>query len=114
MPNIFDNITDDTRLEVGSGRLPEGLRHRRCGHRLLRPARPDHRFADIIDTKAIPAPGARATARILVGMIAPAEPEQLLDSLQDQVQPPAYAPTSTTAKRPSPDATASSSTFALN
>ena len=89
MPNIFDNITDDTRLGLA---LVDSLKDFdtvdvATGYFDLRGW---STFADIIDTKAIPAPGARATARILVGMIAPAEPEQLLDSLQDQVQPPAY------------------------
>ena len=89
MPNIFDNITDDTRLGLA---LVDSLKDFdtvdvATGYFDLRGW---STFADIIDTKPTPAPGARATARILVGMIAPAEPEQLLNSLQDQVQPPAY------------------------
>jgi superfamily II DNA or RNA helicase len=89
VPNIFDNITDETRLGLA---LRESLRDFdtvdvATGYLDLRGW---SSFADIIDAKPAPVPGGRATARILVGMIAPSEPEQLLDSLQEQVQPPAY------------------------
>ena len=88
MPNIYDNITDATRLgpalrdsltdfdtvDVATGYID---------------LRGWSSLADILDTK--PAPdGARATARVLVGMVAPSDSQQLLDSLQDQVQPPEY------------------------
>ncbi len=89
MPNIFDNITDETRLGLA---LRDSLTDFATidvatGHLDLRGWAS---FADILDTKPAPGPGARPTARILVGMIAPSDSEQLLDSLQDQVQPPTY------------------------
>lgn len=89
MPNIFDNVSDKTRLGPA---LRDSLKDFdtvdvATGYLDLRGW---SSFADILDTKPAPAPGARATARILVGMIAPSDSEQLLDSLQEQVQPPAY------------------------
>jgi superfamily II DNA or RNA helicase len=89
VPNIFDNITNETRLGLA---LREALNDFSTldvatGYLDLRGW---STFADILDTKPAPSPGVRATAQILVGMIAPSDSEQLLDSLQDQVQPPAY------------------------
>ena len=88
MPNIYDNITDETRLGLA---LRDSLSDFdtvdvATGYIDLRGW---SSMADILDTK--PAPdGARATARVLVGMVAPSDSQQLLDSLQDQVQPPEY------------------------
>ena len=88
MPNIYDNITDDTRLGLA---LRDSLTDFdtvdvATGYIDLRGW---SNMADILDSK--PAPdGARATARVLVGMVAPSDSQQLLDSLQDQVQPPEY------------------------
>ena len=88
MPNIYDNITDETRLGLA---LRDSLSDFDAvdvatGYIDLRGW---SSMADILDTK--PAPdGARATARVLVGMVAPSDSQQLLDSLQDQVQPPEY------------------------
>jgi len=89
VPNIFDNITDDTRLGPA---LRESLKDFdtvdvATGYLDLRGW---SSFADLLDTKPAPAPGARAAARILVGMVAPSDSKQLLDSLQEQVQPPGY------------------------
>lgn len=89
MPNIFDNITGDTRLGLA---LRESLKDFdtvdvATGYLDLRGW---SSFADIIDTKPEPAQGVRPAARILIGMVAPSDAEQLLDSLQGQVQPPAY------------------------
>ena len=86
MPNIYDNITDASRLgpalrdsltdfdtvDVATGYIDlRGWSH----------------MADILDRKPTPA-GTRATARVLVGMVAPSDSQQLLDLLQDQVHPP--------------------------
>lgn len=89
MPNIFDNIKDATRLGPA---LRESLKDFdtvdvATGYLDLRGW---SAFADILDAKVPHEVGSRATARVLVGMIAPADAEQLLDSLQDQVQPPSY------------------------
>mgnify|MGYP000159079743 FL=1 len=88
MPNIYDNITDETRLGLA---LRDSLTDFdtvdvATGYIDLRGW---SNMADILDSK--PAPdGARPTARVLVGMVAPSDSQQLLDSLQDQVQPPEY------------------------
>ena len=88
MPNIYDNITDETRLgpalrdsltdfdtvDVATGYID---------------LRGWSNMADILDAKGAP-PTGRATARVLVGMVAPSDSQQLLDLLQDQVQPPEY------------------------
>ena len=90
MPNIFDNITDDTRLGLA---LRESLKDFDAvdvatGYIDLRGW---SSFADILDTKDAPAAGARRpTARVLVGMVAPSDSQQILESLQEEVQPPSY------------------------
>lgn len=89
MPNVFDNIADDTRLGLA---LRESLKDFdtvdvATGYLDLRGW---DSFADIIDTKEPPAAEGRPTARILVGMVAPSDSQQLLGLLQDQVQPPEY------------------------
>ena len=88
MPNIYDNITDDTKLGLA---LRDSLTDFDAvdvatGYIDLRGW---SNLADILDSKPAPT-GTRATARVLVGMVAPSDSQQLLDSLQDQVQPPAY------------------------
>nr|WP_269813631.1 helicase-related protein [Ornithinimicrobium sediminis] len=47
-------------------------------------------MADIVDAKPAIEPGGRPTARVLVGMVAPSDSRQLLELLQDHVQPPEY------------------------
>ncbi|WP_234305903.1 helicase-related protein [Nocardiopsis alba] len=47
-------------------------------------------MSDILDTKPTSGTGNRPTARVLVGMVAPSDAEQLLNTLQDDVQPPEY------------------------
>lgn len=90
MPNIFDNVTDDTRLGLA---LRESLKDFdnvdvATGYLDLRGW---SSFADILDTKQAPVPEApRPTARVLVGMVAPSDSQQILESLQQDVQPPAY------------------------
>ena len=89
MPNIFDNITDDTRLGLA---LRESLKDFdtvdvATGYLDLRGW---SAFADILDTKPEPTADDRPTARVLVGMVASSDSEQLLDLLQDQIQPPEY------------------------
>ena len=87
MPNLYDNITDNTRLgpalryslhDFDTVDIATGYIDLRGWSSL----------ADILDTKAVPTD--RATARVLVGMVAPSDSQQLLDLLQDQVQPPEY------------------------
>ena len=88
MPNIFDNLTDSTRLgpalrdsldEFDSVDVATGYIDLRGWSNL----------ADVLDGKSITEAG-RPTARVLVGMVAPADSQQLLDMLQDDVQPPEY------------------------
>lgn len=90
VPNIFDNITADTRLGLA---LRESLKDFdsvdvATGYLDLRGW---STFADIVETKR-PAGSERPgpVARVLVGMVAPADSEQLLTSLQDELQPPPY------------------------
>ena len=92
MPNIFDNITDDTRLGLA---LCDSLQDFNTvdvatGYLDLRGW---STFADIIETKrtsASPTDDAYPLARVLVGMIAPSDSQEILNSLQDDVQRPAY------------------------
>lgn len=88
MPNIFDNLTDSTRLgpalrdsldEFDSVDVATGYIDLRGWSNL----------ADVLDGKSI-TEGGRPAARVLVGMVAPADSQQLLDMLQDDVQPPEY------------------------
>lgn len=88
MPNIFDNLTDETRLGPA-------LRDSLTDFDTLDVAtgyidlRGWSSLADVVDSKASADP-ARPVARVLVGMVAPADSQQLLDRLQEEVQPPAY------------------------
>lgn len=88
MPNIFDNLTDDTRL----GRaLRDSIRDFdtidvATGYIDLRGWSV---MADLLDPKPT-LQGGRSTARVLVGMVAPSDSQQLLGVLQEEVQPPAY------------------------
>jgi superfamily II DNA or RNA helicase len=92
MPNIFDNITDETRIgpalrdalldfetvDIATGYLD--LR----GWSVL---------ADIVESRqrqAIPESSAAKVVRVLVGMVAPSDSQAILDSLQDEVQPPTF------------------------
>ncbi len=90
MPNIFDNITDDTRLGLA---LRESLKDFdtvdvATGYLDLRGW---SSFADIIETKQALGTGeVRPIARILVGMVAASDSEEILNSLQEDVQPAAY------------------------
>lgn len=87
MPNIFDNITDDTRLGLA---LRESLRDFdtvdvATGYLDLRGW---SSFADIIETKRLPTVGeGRPAARVLVGMVAPSDSQDILNALQEDVQP---------------------------
>lgn len=88
MPNIFDNLTDDTRLGAA---LRDSLRDFdtvdvATGYLDLRGW---SSMADILDTKTV-ADSGRPAARVLVGMVAPSDSQQLLDLLQDDLQPPEY------------------------
>lgn len=90
MPNIFDNFTDDTRLRTA---LRESLKEFdtidiATGYLDLRGWAG---LADIVDTKPAPSEGSGlSTARVLVGMVAPSDSQEILDALQRDVQPPAY------------------------
>ena len=88
MPNIFDNLTDTTRLgpalrasldEFDSVDVATGYIDLRGWSNL----------ADLVDAKPV-VEGGPPTARVLVGMVAPADSQQLLDMLRDDVQPPEY------------------------
>ena len=89
MPNIFDNLTDDTRLGAA---VRDSLSYYdtvdvATGYLDLRGW---SSMADILDSKPTPGPGDRPAARVLVGMVAPSDSQQLLDLLQDDLQPPEY------------------------
>lgn len=89
MPNIFDNLTEDTRLGAA---LRDSLHYFdtvdvATGYLDLRGW---SSMADILDSKPTPGPGDRPAARVLVGMVAPSDSQQLLDLLQDDLQPPEY------------------------
>ena len=86
MPNIYDNTTDTTRLGPA---LRKSLVHFdtvdiATGYIDLRGWSD---MADILDSKTVSTEDGPA-ARVLVGMVAPADSKQLLDSLQDDVQVP--------------------------
>ncbi|MET7935320.1 helicase-related protein [Streptomyces sp. NPDC005322] len=87
MPHIYDNITNETRLGVALRKML-GIYQTidvATGYFDLRGW---STLADVIDSKPLPTPGNdRPTARILVGMVAPSDSQQMLDSLQRQVQP---------------------------
>lgn len=88
MPNIYDNLASQTRLRPA---LREALQEYdtfdvATGYLDLRGW---SGLADLVDAKsANGAPG--PVARILVGMVAPSDSQQILDSLQHEVQPVAY------------------------
>lgn len=88
MPNIFDNLTD-------ASRLGPALRDSLTDFDTVDVAtgyidlRGWSNLADVLDAKAVVEDG-HPTARVLVGMVAPADSQQLLDMLQDDVQPPEY------------------------
>jgi superfamily II DNA or RNA helicase len=87
VPNLFDNLSDDTRLKDA---LRNSLREFETvdvatGYLDLRGW---STLADLIDTKSRPGP--KPVARILVGMVAPADSQEILNALQREVQPPEY------------------------
>ena len=90
VPNIFDNITDESRLGPV---LQEDLKNFdtvdvATGYLDLRGWAG---FADIVDAHARRSDDTAANiARVLVGMVMPADAAAMLSALQDQVQPPAY------------------------
>jgi hypothetical protein len=89
VPNIYDNLNDATRLGPA---LQESLTEFdtvdiATGYIDLRGWSD---MADILALRAAPAEGQSPHARVLVGMVAPADSKQLLDSLQDEVQLPKY------------------------
>lgn len=88
MPNIFDNLTDDTRLGPA---LQASLHHFdtvdvATGYLDLRGWRV---FADILHNRQEEV-AERPMARVLVGMVAPADSESILRSLQEEIQPAPY------------------------
>jgi superfamily II DNA or RNA helicase len=88
MPNIFDNLAADMCLGPA---LQASLRHFdtvdvATGYLDLRGWR---EFADILSERRDEV-GRRPMARVLVGMVAPADSEAILTSLQEEIQPPPY------------------------
>ncbi len=90
VPNIFDNITDETRLgsALRSSLKDFDTADIASGYLDLRGW---SNFADIIDAK-IQDEGRAAgpIARVLVGMVAPADSHEILAALQQDVQPAPY------------------------
>lgn len=85
MPNIFDNLTDDSRLGPA---LRDSLHHFdtvdvATGYFDLRGWR---EFAGILDDRRDEV-ATRPMARVLVGMVAPSDSEAILASLQEEIQP---------------------------
>lgn len=88
MPNIYDNLADATRLGPA---LRSSLHHFdsvdvATGYLDLRGWR---EFAGIIDERSGDV-ASRPVARVLVGMVAPADSESILASLQEEIQPPPF------------------------
>lgn len=88
MPKIFDNLADGSRLGPA---LQDSLEDFdtfdvATGYIDLRGW---STLAEIIDTKTV-VEGERPVARVLVGMVAPSDSEQLLLTLQNNVQRPEY------------------------
>ncbi len=90
MPNIFDNITDGTRLGAA---LQESLQQFdtvdvATGYLDLRGW---SSFAEVIESKRTPGElSDEPRARVLVGMVAPSDSQEILNSLQEAVQPAPY------------------------
>ncbi|UJH71813.1 hypothetical protein [Ornithinimicrobium sp. INDO-MA30-4] len=93
MPNIFDNLTDPTRLGPAL-RTPWTS----STAWTWRPGTSTYAGGPTLPTSWTKRKrrGGPPTARVLVGMVAPADSQQLLDMLQDDVQPPSTGPASTT------------------
>jgi superfamily II DNA or RNA helicase len=89
LPNIFDNLTEETRLGIAlQGSLADfDTVDVATGYLDLRGW---SSFAQVIDAKEPKAGLDRPIARVLVGMVAPSDSQEILDSLQEEVQPPAY------------------------
>jgi hypothetical protein len=88
MPNIFDNLSNATRLGPA---LQASLNHFdtvdvATGYLDLRGWR---QFANILDARR-DAVEDRPMARVLVGMVAPSDSEAILASLQEEIQPPTF------------------------
>lgn len=88
MPNLFDNLSDDTRLAPALQSSFEDYDRLDVATGYL-DLRGWDSFAGLVDSKAPDASG-EPCARVLVGMVAPSDSQQLLDSLQAEVQRPAY------------------------
>lgn len=89
MPNIYDNLADQTRLRPA---LREALEEYdtfdvATGYLDLRGW---SSLADLVDAKTAGGAQTDPIARILVGMVAPSDSQQILDSLQHDVQPAPY------------------------
>ena len=90
MPDIFDNLT--TESAIGPALQSALANFDTCdvatGYLDLRGWAS---FVDIVETKAVSRqPADPALARVLVGMVMPADSALMLTALQDAVQPPAY------------------------
>lgn len=88
MPNIYDNLADNSRLGPA---LRDSLAHFdtvdvATGYLDLRGWR---EFAGIINERSEDV-ASRPLARVLVGMVAPADSESILASLQEEIQPPPF------------------------
>ena len=84
MPNIYDNLADQTRLRPA---LREALEEYdtfdvATGYLDLRGW---SSLADLVDAKSTGGAPTDPIARILVGMVAPSDSQQILDSLQHVV-----------------------------
>lgn len=88
MPNIFDNLADDTRLgpALHSSMLHFDTADIATGYFDLRGWK---QFDSVVDARSNDVT-ARPLVRILVGMVAPADSEAILASLQDEIQPRPY------------------------
>lgn len=88
MPSIYDNITDATRIGPALQRDLTNFTSMDVATGYL-DLRGWSSFADILDGK-VDDDGHPALARVLVGMVMPADSALMLSALQEQVQPPAY------------------------
>ena len=90
MPNIFDNLSDDTRLGPAVRQTLDDFDTLDVATGYL-DLRGWSEFADLIDSKPpVTDDSPRPTARLLVGMVAPSDSGQILQTLQNDVQPKAY------------------------
>lgn len=92
MPDIFDNLSDSSRLGTRLKETVEADDTASCdvatGYFDLRGW---SSFADIVEKKTATRAGTDpAFVRVLVGMVMPSDSARMLSALQDVVQPPAY------------------------